>query len=172
LQSAYCGAKHAVQGFTESVRAELKSEGSNVRICGVQLPAMNTPQFNWNDNAFDQHPQPVAPIFQPETAARAIRFMVEHPQRNLWVGVSTASTILGNRLLPGFLDWYLGRRGVAGQLTEADGPRLGSNVYEPRDDDIDRGSRGMFDTVAHEHDPWSATAMAIRGAPDRLRRLF
>lgn len=171
LQAAYCGAKHAVKGFTESVRAELKSERSKVQLCTVQLPGMNTPQFNWNDNAFDDHPQPVAPIFQPELAARAIRFLVEHPQRNMWVGVSTAYTILGNRVLPQVLDWYLGRTGVGGQLSDESGPRLGSNLYEPRDAETDQGAHGMFDSEAHERDPWSATSIAMRRIPDRLRAL-
>jgi len=116
LQAAYCGAKHAVKGFTESVRTELLHTGSRVRICQVQLPGLNTPQFDWNENEFDQHPQPVPPVFQPEIAGRAIAHLVEHPRRNLWVGVSTAYTILGNRLAPWFLDRYLARTGISGQL--------------------------------------------------------
>jgi NAD(P)-dependent dehydrogenase (short-subunit alcohol dehydrogenase family) len=159
LQSAYCGAKHAVKGFTESVITELKSEGSKVRVCMVQLPGLNTVQFDWNDNQFDEHPQPVAPIFQPETAGRAIAYLAEHPRRNMWVGVSTAYTILGNRVAPWFLDWYLGKTGVSGQLTTQDGPRFGSNVFRPQDDDADRGSHGMFDDKAHSSDPWSWTSM-------------
>jgi NAD(P)-dependent dehydrogenase (short-subunit alcohol dehydrogenase family) len=173
LQAAYCGAKHAIQGFTEAVRAELKHEGSRVQVATIQLPAMNTPQFDWNDNAFDAHPQPVAPIYQPETAARAIRFLVEHPRRNMWVGISTAYTILGNRLAPAALDWYLGRSGVDGQLTNRDGPRYGANLYEPKDDDADRGARGMFDPEAHPRDPWSAASMAmwrVVGRHNRRRR--
>lgn len=162
LQSAYCGAKHAVKGFTESVITELKHERSAVRVCMLQLPGLNTTQFDWNDNGFDEHPQPVAPIFQPETAARGIAFLLEHPRRNMWVGVSTAYTILGNRAAPWFLDWYLGKTGVSGQLSKLDGPRYGSNVFEPRDADADRGSHGMFDAKAHPHDPWSATSMHRR----------
>jgi hypothetical protein len=160
LQAAYCGAKHAVKGFTESVITELKSEGSKIHVCMVQLPGMNTVQFDWNANQFDgKHPQPVAPIFQPETAGRAIAFLAEHPRRNMWVGVSTAYTILGNRVAPWFLDWYLGKTGVSGQLTDAKGPRFGSNVFEPKDDDADRGSHGMFDDKAYASDPWSWTSM-------------
>jgi NAD(P)-dependent dehydrogenase (short-subunit alcohol dehydrogenase family) len=155
LQSAYCGAKHAVKGFTESVLTELKAVNSKVRLCTVQLPGMNTTQFDWNDNEFDGHPQPVAPIFQPETAARAIAYLADHPRRNMWVGVSTAYTILGNRLAPRFLDWYLAKTGVKGQLTDAKGPRFGSNVYDAKDDMQDRGAHGMFDSKAHPHDPWS-----------------
>jgi NAD(P)-dependent dehydrogenase (short-subunit alcohol dehydrogenase family) len=159
LQAAYCGAKHAVKGFTESVITELKAEGSAVRVCMVQLPGLNTPQFDWNDDEFDAHPQPVAPVFQPELAGRAIAFLAEHPRRNMWVGVSTAYTILGNRVAPWFLDWYLGKTGVKGQLSEDDGPRFGSNVFEPRDEHADRGSHGMFDEEAHPRDPWSWTSM-------------
>lgn len=155
LQSAYCGAKHAVKGFSESVLSELKSVNSNVKLCSVHLPGLNTTQFDWNDNEFDSHPQPVAPVFQPETAARAIAYLADHPRRTMWVGISTAYTILGNRLAPWFLDWYLGKTGVKGQLTDANGPRFGSNVFRARDDEQDRGAHGMFDDKAHPHDPWS-----------------
>jgi len=168
MQSAYCGAKHAIKGFTESVISELRSEGSKVRVCMAQLPAMNTPQFDWNDTDETKHPQPVAPIYQPEVAARAIRVLAEHPGRNTWVGLSTAYTILGNRLAPLFLDWYLGRTGVDGQLTDRDGPRYGSNAFQPRDDDEDRGAHGMFDNEAHTWDPWSAVATRLRSALARV----
>jgi NAD(P)-dependent dehydrogenase (short-subunit alcohol dehydrogenase family) len=159
LQSAYCGAKHAVKGFTESVITELKHEGSKVRVCMVELPGVNTPQFDWNDNGFDEHPMPVPPIFQPEAAARAVRFCAEHRRRNMWVGLPTAYTILGNRVAPWFLDWYLGRTGVKGQLTAADAPRYGSNVFEAKDADRDVGAHGAFDDKAHAGDPWSWTSM-------------
>lgn len=159
LQSAYCGAKHAVKGFTESVITELKHEKSKVRISMVELPGVNTPQFDWNDNEFEQHPMPVPPIFQPELAARAVRFAAEHRRRNMWVGLPTAYTILGNRVAPSFLDWYLGKTGVSGQLTDIDAPRLGSNVFSPKDEDTDRGAHGAFDGKAHAHDPWSWASM-------------
>jgi len=159
LQAAYCGAKHAIKGFTESVITELRHEHSKVRVCMVQLPAVNTPQFDWNDTDFSQHPMPVKPIFQPEVPARAVRYVAEHPRRNIWVGASTAATILGNRLAPGLLDRYLGRTGVSGQLTDESGPRLGSNVHAPQDDQVDAGAHGMFDTNAHPHDPWSWASM-------------
>jgi NAD(P)-dependent dehydrogenase (short-subunit alcohol dehydrogenase family) len=159
LQAAYCGAKHAIKGFTESVVTELRHEHSKVRVCMVQLPAVNTPQFDWNDSEFDQHPMPVKPIFQPEVPARAVRYVAERPRRNIWVGASTAATILGNRVMPGLLDRYLGRTGVQGQLTDESGPRFGSNVEVPRDDDIDAGAHGMFDEHAHPHDPWSWASM-------------
>jgi len=101
----------------------------------------------------------VPPIFQPELPARAVRFVSEHPRRTMWVGASTAYTILGNRVAPWFLDWYLGRTGVKGQLSDAEGPRFGSNLFAPRDDTADRGAHGMFDDKAHERDPWSWTSM-------------
>ncbi|MEU4244723.1 SDR family oxidoreductase [Actinoplanes sp. NPDC026619] len=167
LQSAYCGAKHAVKGFTESVITELKHTGSAVKVCMVQLPGVNTVQFDWNADEFDQHPQPVAPVFQPELPARAVRFLADHPRRNMWVGFSTAYTILGNRVAPWFLDWYLARTTVQGQLTNADGPRYGSNVFEPRDANADRGAHGMFDSKALHRDPWSWASMhrlALTGA--------
>jgi NAD(P)-dependent dehydrogenase (short-subunit alcohol dehydrogenase family) len=159
LQSAYCGAKHAVKGYTEAVLSELKATHSKVRLCQVQLPGLNTTQFDWNENQFDGHPQPVAPIFQPELAGRAIAYLAEHPRRNMWVGVSTAYTILGNRIAPWFLDWYLAKTGVTGQLTDQHGPRFGSNVERPRDEHADRGAHGMFDDKAHDSDPWSWTSM-------------
>jgi NAD(P)-dependent dehydrogenase (short-subunit alcohol dehydrogenase family) len=164
LQSAYCGAKHAVKGFTESVITELRHERSRVHIGMVELPGVNTPQFNWNDNAFDGHPMPVAPIFQPEAAARAIRYVAEHRRRNMWVGVSTAYTILGNRIAPSFLDWYLGRTGVSGQISGSPGERRGSNVFEPKDDERDAGAHGIFDGKAHAGDPWSWLSMHRSGA--------
>jgi NAD(P)-dependent dehydrogenase (short-subunit alcohol dehydrogenase family) len=164
LQAAYCGAKHAVKGFTESVITELKHEGSKVRVSMVELPGVNTPQFDWNDNAFAEHPMPVPPIFQPEAAARAVRFVAEHPRRNIWVGLPTAYTILGNRVAPLFLDWYLGKTGVKGQLTDQDAPRLGSNVFDAKDSEVDVGAHGAFDDKAHRVDPWSWTSMHRRAS--------
>ena len=159
LQSAYCGAKHAIKGFTESVITELIHERSKVRVCMVDLPGVNTPQFDWNDNEFDQHPMPVPPIFQPEVPARMIRHVAEHPRRSAWVGFPTVKTILGNRVAPSFLDWYLGRKVVQGQLSDKDGPRRGSNVFQPRDETSDAGAHGMFDDQARTRDPWSWASM-------------
>ncbi len=155
LQSAYCGAKHAVVGYTQSVVTELAAEKSNVKLCMIQLPGLNTPQFNWNLNKMDGHPMPVAPIFQPELPARAIVYLAEHPRRNMWVGISTAYTILGERIAPKLLDRYLGRTGIASQQTQERLPQWGSNVFEPRDGDVDRGAHGAFDDRAHAGDPWS-----------------
>ncbi len=153
LQSAYCGAKHAIKGFSESVISELAHEKSKVKLCMVQLPGLNTPQFDWNLNKMSEHPMPVPPIFQPEVPAKAIVFLAEHPRRNMWVGISTAYTILGERLAPKVVDWYLGRTGVKSQQAGSDAPRHGDNLYQPRDADVDRGARGPFDDQAHMHDP-------------------
>lgn len=160
LQSAYCGAKHAVKGFTESVITELLHEKSHVQLAMIQLPGLNTPQFNWNLNKMPEHPMPVAPIFQPELAARGIRYLAEHPRRrNMWVGVSTAMTILGERLAPWLVDFYLARTGVSSQQTGKEAPRLGANLDEPRDAEEDQGAHGAFDDKAHSHDPvlWMST---------------
>src|SRR5579875_1524223 len=153
LQAPYCGAKHAVKGFTESVMCELAHERSRVKLCMVQVPGLNTTQFRWNLNKMGKHPMPVPPIFQPELPARAIAFLAEHPRRNMWVGISTAYTVLGERLAPKLLDLYLGRTGVKSQQTGKDLPRLGSNVFEPRDDREDQGAHGGFDDQAHARDP-------------------
>jgi NAD(P)-dependent dehydrogenase (short-subunit alcohol dehydrogenase family) len=166
LQSAYCGAKHAIKGFTESLLTELRHERSAVRVCMVQLPGLNTPQFSWNLNRMPQDPMPVAPIFQPELAARAIAFVAEHPRRNIWVGVSTAYTIIGERLAPWMADRYLARTGVKGQQSPDDLPRHGENVFEPRDATADRGAHGAFDEHAHASDPvlWASMHRRALGA--------
>jgi hypothetical protein len=152
LQSAYCGAKHAIKGFTESVITELRATGSHVTVGLVTLPGINTTQFSWNLNRMPNHPMPVPPIYQPETAARTIVFAAQHPRRNAWVGFPTAYTVLGNRFAPRVLDWYLAKTGVKSQQTESDTPRHGDNLFTPRDDDTDRGAHGAFDDPAHEHD--------------------
>jgi len=153
LQAAYCGAKHAVVGFSESVMCELAHEKSKVRLSMVQLPALNTPQFSWNLSRVWQHPMPVPPIFQPEIAAQGIAFIAEHPRRNMWIGLSTAYTVLSERVAPLLLDRYLGRTGVSAQQTSRNAPRLGSNLWQARDDKADQGARGAFSDQAHTHDP-------------------
>ncbi len=158
LQSAYCGGKHAVKGLTESLITELKATGSHVTIGLVTLPGVNTTQFNWNLSKMPKHPMPVPPIVQPEVCARAIRFSAEHPRRNMWVGISTAYTVLGNRLAPKFVDWYLGKTGVKSQQTDRDADRWGPNVFEPKDAAVDRGARGAFSDKAAERDPVSYVA--------------
>jgi hypothetical protein len=181
LQAPYCAAKHAVKGFTESVMTELAHDKSKVRICMVQLPGMNTPQFNWNGSRMPEHPMPVPPVYQPELAAKAVAFLAEHPRRNIWMGVPTAYTILGERLAPWFMDWYLGLKGVKGQQTDRDLPSWGSNLYEPRDEEEDRGAHGSFDDMGHDRDPvlWAsmhrrsllgAAALATAGGIRLARR--
>lgn len=143
MQAAYCGAKHAIEGFTEALRCELMHDGSRVRTTVVHLPALNTPQFHWVKTAFDRHPQPVPPIFQPEVAALAIVHAARHPRREYWVGWPTARAILANRLVPGLLDRYLARRGVAAQ--QADWPiepGREHNLYSSVDADL--AARGEF----------------------------
>ncbi|MDH2427514.1 SDR family oxidoreductase [Sphaerisporangium sp. TRM90804] len=146
LQSAYCGAKHAIKGFTESVRTELLDERSDVRITMVQLPAVNTPQFDWVLSRLRRHPQPVPPIYQPEVAAQAIVYAAEHPsRREYWVGGSTVATIIGERLAPGLIDRYLGRTGVRSQQTDEKRPTGVANLWDPADENRDYGAHGGFD---------------------------
>jgi NAD(P)-dependent dehydrogenase (short-subunit alcohol dehydrogenase family) len=148
LQAAYCGAKHAVQGFTESVRCELLHRRSRVSIGMVQMPALNTPQFGWVLSRLPNHPQPVPPIYQPEVAARAVVHLAEHPRRELWVGGTTVATLLANSVAPGLLDRYLGRTGVKGQQTDLPvSPDRPSNLWAPVEDDP--GAHGIFDDKAH-----------------------
>lgn len=149
LQSAYCGAKHALNGFLDSLRAELVHDRSAVRISSVHLPATNTPQFEQVLNKTGRHGQPVAPIYQPEVAARAVRWSADHPRRReVWVGVPTVGTIWGGRLAPRLLDRYLGRTGYAGQQTDepwpADAPHY---LFDPVEGD--KGARGGFDDQSH-----------------------
>ncbi|MBP0456849.1 SDR family oxidoreductase [Streptomyces montanisoli] len=153
LQSAYCGAKHAVKGFTESVMTELINERSKVKVCMIQLPGLNTPQFDWNLNKMDGHPMPVPPVFQPELPARGIVFLAEHPRRNMWVGASTAAVILAERLAPKLVDIYLGRTAVKSQQTGKDAPRFEPNLDRPSDAEADQGAHGAFDDQAHGSDP-------------------
>jgi NAD(P)-dependent dehydrogenase (short-subunit alcohol dehydrogenase family) len=147
LQAAYCGAKHAVKGFSESLRCELIHDGSRVRVTMVQLPALNTPQFNWVKSRLPRKPQPVPPIFQPEVAARAILWSADHPRRELWVGWPTVQAILGNRLLPGLLDHYLAATTYDGQQYDgAADPERPSNLWQPVSGPF--GAHGDFDDRA------------------------
>ncbi|WP_233849602.1 SDR family oxidoreductase [Paraburkholderia sp. HD33-4] len=133
LQSAYCGAKHAIRGFTDALRCELHHRHSRVRVTMVQMPALNTPQFEWAENGMPHAPRPVAPIFQPEVAARAVYWAATHRRREVWVGASSIKAIVANQWIPGWLDHYLGRTGVDAQQDEtvARGARRASNLWEP-----------------------------------------
>jgi short-subunit dehydrogenase len=149
LQSAYCGAKHAIQGFTESVRSELLHDKSNVKITMVQLPAVNTPQFGWVKNRLPHKAQPVPPIYQPEVIADAVTYVVDHYRRQLYVGLSTVIVIQANKLLPGIGDRYLGRTGFKSQQTDqAADPNAPNNLWQPVDEKRDYGAHGAFDAKA------------------------
>lgn len=154
LQSAYCGAKHAVKGFTESVRTELMSDGSNIHITLVQLPALNTPQFEWVLSKLRRHPQPVPPIYQPEVAARAIVYAAEHPERKeYWVGISTTATLLAQRVAPALVDRYLAKTGKKSQQTDEKAPTGVANLWQPADESEDYGAHGTFGSRSHARSP-------------------
>jgi NAD(P)-dependent dehydrogenase (short-subunit alcohol dehydrogenase family) len=152
LQTAYCGAKHAINGFTESLRTELLHDRSNVHVTVVQMPAVNTPQFSWVLSRLPRQPQPVPPIYQPEVAAQGIVFAAEHPKRKqYWVGASTVGTLLAQKLAPAVLDRYLARTGYSSQQTDqpVDQDRP-ANLWEPADGPAghDFGTHGSFDDRA------------------------
>jgi NAD(P)-dependent dehydrogenase (short-subunit alcohol dehydrogenase family) len=147
LQSAYCAAKHAIVGFTDSLRCELYHDNSNVHVTVVQMPALNTPQFDWVKSRMPNHPQPVPPIYQPEVAARAIYFAAHARRRELWVGMPTVMAIVGQKFIPGLLDRYLGKTGYKSQQTDQPvSPNRQDNIrhYVPGD----KGAHGDFDSRA------------------------
>jgi short-subunit dehydrogenase len=147
LQSAYCAAKHAIQGFTESLRCELIHDQSNVKVTMVQMPGLNTPQFTWTKNRLPHKPQPVPPVYQPEVAAEAIYHAAHHYRREWYVGGSTTVAIGGNKIAPGLGDLYLARTGYQSQQTgEPVDPTAPNNLYEPLPGD--HGSHGPFDAMA------------------------
>lgn len=151
LQAAYCAAKHAVQGFFDSLRAELLHDGSAVRMTMVQLPALNTPQFDWVKSRLPHRGQPVPPIFQPEVAAEAIVWAADHDRREIHVGLPTVVAVVGNKFFPALGDIYLGRTGYESQQTqEPEDPERPHNLWEPVDGERDYGAHGRFDTRSHE----------------------
>jgi NAD(P)-dependent dehydrogenase (short-subunit alcohol dehydrogenase family) len=175
LQSAYCGAKAAIRGFTDSLRTELLHRRSNVHLTMVQMPALNTPQFDWCRTRMPRQPQPVPPIFQPEIAADAIYWAAHHQRREVWVGGSTVGAIVGTKLAPGLLDRYLGKTGFDSQQTSQPvAPARPDNLFNPLPGD--HGAHGRFDARAHEysqqlwadtHRPWLALAgvgLALAGS--------
>jgi NAD(P)-dependent dehydrogenase (short-subunit alcohol dehydrogenase family) len=172
LQAPYCGAKHAIKGFQESLRCELRARGSHVHTTMVQLPGLNTPQFDHCLSRMPRHPQPVPPVYQPEVAARAIHWSAHHRRRELYVGFPTVYTIIGNKLAPWLAEWYLARTAVEGQQTSEpfDGAAA-VNLYEAVDSDHDEGAHGIFDDIAHGRS-WQAllsrhriaTGSALAGA--------
>jgi NAD(P)-dependent dehydrogenase (short-subunit alcohol dehydrogenase family) len=152
LQSAYCGAKHAIQGFTESLRSELIHDRSRIHVTTVQLPAVNTPQFSWIKSRMPRQPQPVPPIYQPEVIARAVYWAAHHRRRELAVGYSTVQAILGDKVIPGLLDRYLARVGYDAQQTdEPIEPDRRNNLYDPLPGD--HGAHGRFDATAISFSP-------------------
>ena len=154
LQSAYCGAKHAIQGFTESVRCELIHDKSNVKITMVHLPAMNTPQHGWSKSKMGKRAQPTPPMYQPEVAARAIHYAAYHYRREWNLGLITEVVLLANALAPGLTDWYLGRYGYESQMTdEPEDLRRPHNLWEPLPGD--HGASGGFrERVAETSTQW------------------
>ncbi|HVU24636.1 MAG TPA: SDR family oxidoreductase [Opitutus sp.] len=184
LQAAYSGAKHAIQGFFDSLRTELIHDGSAVRLTMVQMPAVNTPQFNWCRSKLPEKAQPLPPIYQPEVAADAIYFASTTDRREFWVGGSTVKGIIGNRLAPNFADHYLARKGLSGQTTGEPKPASHQdNLFEPASGLF--GAHGDFDGRARPASLqlWAsknrralgvgalvATGLALVGSRDRRRR--
>jgi NAD(P)-dependent dehydrogenase (short-subunit alcohol dehydrogenase family) len=152
LQAAYCAAKHAVQGFCDSLRSELIHDRSNVKVTMVQLPALNTPQFGWVKSRLPRKAQPVPPIFQPEVAAEAIYFAAYHPQREFYIGAPSVAVITADKFIPGLLDRYLAATGYDSQQHDgAEDPNRPHNLWQPVPGD--HGAHGAFDARARS---WSA----------------
>lgn len=181
LQSAYCATKHAIVGFTDSLRCELFHDKSDVKVTMVHMPAMNTTQFTWVKSRLPRKPQPVPPIFEPEVGARVVLHAAttRFPRREYWVGASTVKAILGQMVVPGLLDRYLGKTGYdAQQRNEKDSPDRPNNLWEPAPDVL--GERGPFDSEAHDssmqvkldlHRGWIALAGGIIGAAIVAKKL-
>ena len=176
LQSAYCGAKHAVNGFTESVRTELLHDHSNVKITIAQMPAVNTPQFSWVLSRLPRHAQPVPPIYQPEVAAEGVLFAADHPDRKeYWVGGSTAATIFAQKFAAPILDRYLGRTGYDSQQTgQPQAPGRPGNLWQPLDEPpgTDHGAHGEFGDRARGHSNHDRLAEASETAGAAITRAF
>jgi hypothetical protein len=149
LQSIYCGAKAAIRGFSDSLRSEIIHDKLNVNLTMVDLPAINTPQFDWALNKMGRKAKPVAPIFQPEVPARAIFFAATHRRRDIWVGWPTVKAILANRIAPGLIDRYLAKAGYSGQLADQPtSPNAPANLFEPVPGDY--AAHGRFDAQARD----------------------
>jgi short-subunit dehydrogenase len=149
LQSVYCGAKFAIRGFTDSLRSEVIHDRLDIHLTMVDLPAVNTPQFNWALNKTGKKARPVAPVYQPEVAARAIFFAATHKRRQIWLGYSTVQAILANRVAPGLIDRYLAKFGYSGQMTaEPTEPGAPANLFDPVPGAF--GAHGRFDSEARQ----------------------
>lgn len=163
LQSAYCGAKHAIVGFTDAIRSELLHDGVAVSLCCVHLPAVNTPQFAWCENHMPHEAQPVPPIFQPEIIAGAIFRAAQRPRREIHLGWPTVKAIVGQKIAPGYADRYLARHGFDAQATDrARDPARPSNLFAPVPGD--HGAHGSFDARARSHDAIAAITGRIGAA--------
>lgn len=151
LQSAYCGSKAAIRGFTDSLRCELAHDKSHVKVSLLRLPAVNTPQFDVVRNRLPGSPRPVGTIYQPEVIARAAVHVSLHPARELWIGVNTIKAIIGQYFIPGLLDRYLGKMAWDGQMTKEPAAPRADDVDQPLPGD--RGAHGRFDEKAHRRSP-------------------
>ncbi len=171
LQSIYCGSKFAIRGFTDALRSEIIHDKLDIHLTMVDLPAVNTPQFDWAMNKMGRRAKPVAPIYQPEVPARAIFFAATHRRREVWVGYPTVQAILANRIAPGLIDQYLAKAGYSGQLTDEPlGPNAPANLYEPVpgaysahgrfDARSKSGSWEMF-TDRHRNAFWAAAGLGL-----------
>jgi NAD(P)-dependent dehydrogenase (short-subunit alcohol dehydrogenase family) len=171
LQSAYCAAKHAIQGFCDSLRCELLHDNSNVKVTMLQMPAFNTPQFGWVKSRLPRKAQPVPPIFQPEVGAEAIYFAAHNPRREFYVGLPSVEAIVANKIAPGLLDRYLARTGYDSQQHDgAEDPNRPNNLWHPVPGD--HGAHGAFDARANdsspqlwtsEHRGWIAATVVVIG---------
>jgi short-subunit dehydrogenase len=176
LQSAYCAAKHAIAGFTDSLRCELIHDNSDVQITMVHMPALNTPQFRWVKSRMKHKAQPVPPIFQPEVGAKAIYYAAHHHRREIYVGWPTVEAVVANKIAPQLLDRYLGRTGYASQQTaEPEIPNRPDNLWEPVPGD--HGAHGVFDHRAHSksYEAWAdlnRRALSIAAALGTLAGLL
>jgi NAD(P)-dependent dehydrogenase (short-subunit alcohol dehydrogenase family) len=152
LQAAYCAAKHAVQGFCDSLWCELLHDNSNVKVTMVQMPAVNTPQFGWVKSRLPRKAQPVPPIFQPEVAAEAIYFAAHNPRREFYVGLPTVKAIVADKIAPALVDHYLARTGYDSQQYDgAEDPNRPDNLWQPVPGD--HGAHGTFDSRARSWSP-------------------
>jgi len=180
LQSAYCATKHAIVGFTDSLRCELLHDKSGVSVSVIHMPAMNTPQFTWVKSRLPGRPQPVPPIYEPEVGARVVvhAAYATHPRREYWVGGSTVKAIVGQKFIPGLLDSYLGKTGYnAQQLEERDSPDRPNNLWQPVTNGF--GARGPFNSRSRpfsleaqvsKHRGWFALGIGLLGAALVLRK--
>jgi NAD(P)-dependent dehydrogenase (short-subunit alcohol dehydrogenase family) len=170
LQSAYCGAKHAIQGFHDSLRCELRHTNSKVRVTMVQMPAVNTPQFSWVLSRLPHQAQPVPPIYQPELAAKAVIYAADHPRRReYWVGGSTVGTLVGNKFAAGLLDRYLSRTAYSAQQTgQPRAPDAPANLWQPADGPGGRdfGAHGIFDdrSASRSYQLWASQHERLLGS--------